>query len=206
MIAMEFPKPPARVTESAVPLFIPAPELREWAFATFIHKGGALENPDHEHLEDAEILFLWASYPEVRNGLEVAGTAEVNPKQEKRWAQGRQAAQFREWHSGVGPDFVITISAPFMAEADPVSVCAVIDHELYHCSQKKDESGDPKFSPDGLPIWAIRGHDVEEFVGVAARYGAWSEGLKALKTVLDMPPLVARSETTRAVCGCGAQI
>jgi hypothetical protein len=34
-----------------------------------------------------------------------------------------------------------------------------------------DDFGQPAFDKEGNPKIAIRGHDVEEFVGVVARYG-----------------------------------
>ncbi len=55
---MKLPVPPQRLLESLRPRFEPAPELKEWAYATFIEEGSPLQNVDHEHLKDAEILFV----------------------------------------------------------------------------------------------------------------------------------------------------
>ncbi|HVR48145.1 MAG TPA: putative metallopeptidase, partial [Pseudorhodoferax sp.] len=49
--------------------------------------------------------------------------------------------------------------------------CALVEHELYHVGQEMDEFGAPKFTREGMPRLCIRGHDVEEFVGVVRRYG-----------------------------------
>ena len=38
----------------------------------------------------------------------------------------------------------------------------------------RDKEGELKFTPEGKPVWDIRGHDVEEFDDVVRRYGAWS--------------------------------
>jgi hypothetical protein len=43
--------------------FEPAPEVLRWARATFINDGAVVENPDHEHLQQAEIGFLWTNEP-----------------------------------------------------------------------------------------------------------------------------------------------
>lgn len=40
-----------------------------------------------------------------------------------------------------------------------------------HVAQALDEFGAPRFGKDGKPKLKIRGHDVEEFVGVVKRYG-----------------------------------
>lgn len=53
-----------------------------------------------------------------------------------------------------------------------VNFCALVEHELYHCAQAVDEFGSPKFNAiTERPIFAIKGHDIEEFVGVVRRYG-----------------------------------
>ncbi len=77
------------------------------------------------------------------------------------------------------PDFLITVFAPYAAACDDASFCASIEHELYHCGQEPAEFGAPKFKMSGEPVFRIRGHDMEEFVGVVARYGI---GAAARKT------------------------
>jgi hypothetical protein len=47
-----------------------------------------------------------------------------------------------------------------------------VEHELYHIAQRTDEFGAPAFTQDGYPKLGLRGHDVEEFVGIVRRYGA----------------------------------
>jgi len=59
-----------------------------------------------------------------------------------------------------------------------------LEHELYHIVQSVDEFGAPKFNRDtGMPTLTLRGHDVEEFVGVVRRYGARACGTCILKIV-----------------------
>ena len=202
---MRFPKPPEALLDSLLPIFLPAPELKEWAFASFIHEGALLQNPDHDHLKDAEILFVWSSIAFKRGGNPVVGTAQMGQQQGTLGKRELVESVYRAWYGGDLPDFVITICAPYAAEAKPVAQCALVEHELYHCAQALDECGNPKFTDKNWPAWKIRGHDVEEFVGIAARYGAYSPELQALKFVLDRAPLVATAEID-AVCGCGAKL
>lgn len=203
---MEFPRPPQKLLESFSPLFLPCPDVREWAFETFVKESATLRNPDHEHLEDADILFLWASYPEKRNSQQVVGTAQLYMEQSTKWSQGRTAYAVREWNEGNLPDFIITLCAPYCQEASPEAICALVEHELYHCGQEKDEFGFPKFTKDGIPKYAMRGHDVEEFLGVVKRYGAFSPELHQLGEHLSRPPAIMRTDSYNAVCGCGAGV
>jgi len=46
---------------------------------------------------------------------------------------------------------------------------------------ERDAFGAPKFKKStGLPSFTLRGHDVEEFVGVVRRYGAAAAGVQAM--------------------------
>lgn len=49
------PAPPEQLDR-----FLPAPELLAWVEQTILASGGALYNPDHAHLVDADLAFLWA--------------------------------------------------------------------------------------------------------------------------------------------------
>jgi len=193
------------VLNALLPVFEPCPHVREWAFSQFIEEGSPLQNPDHDHLKDAVIGFLWTNSEAKVKGVRPDAYAETGRSSGRGPSKHREEQLFREWF-GDTTDFIITLYAPFFAEADEMSVCAVVEHELYHCGQEKDEFGHPKFTENGWPKWAMRPHDVEEFIGVAGRYGAYSEGLIAMQTVLSRPPLIKREEATRAVCGCGARV
>lgn len=45
---------------------MPVDGLAEWMAATFLADGALLQNPDHEHLVDADIGYLWAAVENVR--------------------------------------------------------------------------------------------------------------------------------------------
>jgi hypothetical protein len=162
--------------------FAPAPDLLRWVRETFIEgiHESRLTNPEHGHLALARIGVLWTDAKYSKGGRAVLGTAEIPDPKGSTWQRARQWTQLREWF-GELPDFVVTISAPYAAAADDAAFCALIEHELYHCAQALDQYGAPRFSREtGLPIWAIRGHDVEEFVGVVRRYGPDAAGVRPL--------------------------
>jgi len=79
----------------------------------------------------------------------------------------------------------------------------LVEHELYHCAQAKEGYGDTKFYKDsGLPMFEIIGHEVEEFIGVVARYGTGhpESNLSKLVSAANSSPEVARADVA-AACG-----
>ncbi len=80
-----------------------------------------------------------------------------------------------------------------------LSWCAVSEHELYHCAQARTKYGAPRFIK-GKPVFSIRGHDVEEFVGVVQRYGAVGTGVADLAAAAGRAPEIGRAGVA-AVCG-----
>lgn len=81
--------------------------------------------------------------------------------------------------------------------------CALCEHELSHCGQARDEFGVPKFSQEtGMPAFCMRGHDVEEFVGVVARYGALTPEIAALVQAANSAPVVAGGQIAIACGSC----
>ena len=204
---VDFPKVPGELFRFSGPEFLPAPQLGEWARHTFIEEGSPLWNIDHQHLALARILWVWAARPcRLNNQDGVVGTAEVFRPMETKWSQRRSTELIRGWAGGIDPQFIVTICGKYVEEADPNSVCALIEHELYHCGQEKDAFGFPKYDSDGLPKFAMRGHDVEEFVGVVARYGAYDRKLQLMKAAMNAEPSVSAKKSTNAVCGCGAKV
>lgn len=201
MALLELPSPPAIGRG-----FAPAIELAEWAQATFIDSSGPLYNPDHEHLEMADLLCVWGP-PLKSRGLEVVGTAQMGKQQGGGGKRELLEWLYTEWNGGELPDFVITVSAAYVKNASPHAVCALIEHELYHCGQALDAYGQPRYTKHGLPIFALRGHDVEEFVGVVKRYGAVGEKMNELEDALRNPVgRIGYERIEHAVCGCGAKV
>lgn len=74
---------------------------------------------------------------------------------------------------------------------------ALVYHELSHIAQKTTKDGDPIYTEEGQPVLNLVGHDTEEFVSVADRFGAWHDGLTMLRRALDNPRDIAFLEAVR---------
>ncbi|QSR18427.1 putative metallopeptidase [Novosphingobium sp. KA1] len=180
--------------------FVPAPDLLEWIRATFLEEASPLFNIEHAHLRDAALGVLWTNCDNSKQMRAVIGQAELMPPMAMgKWQRARAIQQIEEWFDGM-PDFLLTFSAPAAAGMDDPSFCALVEHELYHCAQKLDEFGMPKFKQDGTPSFALRGHDVEEFVGVVARYGAEAAGVSAMVDAAKAGPTIGRASIA-GICG-----
>lgn len=167
---MNRPKPPESVICSIFPKFEPSTELEQWARETLIGDG-EYANEDHAHLVDATIGFLWTNEENASKGRRVIGQAEIPMFRCGKWQKARQEMQIREWFGDI-PDFIITLDAVYCMDCSDMEFMALVDHELYHCAQAIDDFGSPKFNKDtGMPSFAMRGHDVEEFIGIVKRYG-----------------------------------
>lgn len=176
----------------------PAPELLQWSLATFVQEDGILCNEEHVHLREADICMLWASTGFNKQGRTVLGQAEQVMFRAGGWQKARQEQQMVEWFGRV-PSFLITIDASFAATCSDTEFCALIEHELYHVGQERDEFGQPAFKKDGTPKLAMRGHDVEEFIGVVRRYGM-TEDVRRLVEVANSTPEIGTYNIARA-CG-----
>lgn len=205
------PYPPARLTGMGrLDTFEPDGDLAAWARAAFMLEGSPLFNPDHAILAagQARIGWLWTNTESTRQGRRILGKAETPHYQGGGWTKDRQAFQMREWFRGwwgfePDPEFVITLDALWCAHVPDEAFCALVEHELYHCAQALDaKTGDLKFSKEtGRPVWRIRGHDVEEFTGVAARYGADVVGAREFVDAATSPAHRKYLGDIRVVCG-----
>lgn len=167
--------------------FMPSPAMEAWIRATFLDVDGPLYNPDHQHLLSAKLGVVWTGVLNNRHQRTILATCETTKQNTSgAWKKARAEQQLEDWF-GELPDFLITLYAPALSAFDDRSFCAVIEHECYHAAQAKDEFGSPKFHRDGSPAFALRGHDVEEFHGVAARYGLPAD-LKALLELAQQQP------------------
>lgn len=202
------PRPPASlfsiesVTDGII--FVPAPDLIDWARATFIDEGAPLENPDHAHLRSAQIAALWTTVPNGRGGRTIIGQAEFGQTigGMGKWQRARAEQQILEWF-GFWPDFLLTFFAPYADECSDAQFCALVEHELYHCAQERDEFGSPKFKKStGMPAFCLRGHDVEEFVGVVRRYGPDASGVRTMIDAAAESPTVAAADINFACGNC----
>lgn len=178
---------------------IPATEVQEWIHRQILSDDGGLYNPDHAHLPEADICFMWASNSFSKRGRAVLGQAEQVMLRAGGWQKARMEQQMYEWFGRV-PEFVITLAADYCSQCSDLEFCALVEHELYHIAQATDDYGAPKFNKEtGLPVLTLRGHDVEEFTGVVRRYGA-SEDVQKLVDAANKPAEVAHLDIARA-CG-----
>ncbi len=205
-IGVTRPHPPDEVGDDVPERSAPAPEFSDWIRDTFISASGALANPRYEHLLDANIGVLWTNVINQTKMMQVWATAEIPQTMGSAWKRARAEQQLADWF-GFVPDFVHTYYAPDVRLLDDRGFCALVEHELHHCAQAVDRFGDPKFNRDtGRPIYAIHGHDAEEFVGVVERYGMTHPGVRKLVAAANRPPLFG-DHTIEMACGtCHAKV
>ncbi|WKL65481.1 putative metallopeptidase [Pseudomonas qingdaonensis] len=195
---MSRPKPPADLLESLWLTLRPAPEVWEWIQREILATTGSIHNEEHGHLIDASVGVMWASSSFAKKGRSVLGQAEQLMIRAGGWQKARQEQQMRDWF-GEEPEFLITLAADYCDQCTEAEFCALVEHELYHIAHKLDKYGAPAFTQDGMPKLEMRGHDVEEFVGVVRRYGA-SDDVQQLIDAASRPPEVAKINISRA-CG-----
>ncbi|AZC51786.1 hypothetical protein C4K35_4211 [Pseudomonas chlororaphis subsp. piscium] len=200
---MERPYPPTALLELAELSdfgirLVPAPDVWEWLQSEILSDTGSIHNEDHAHLLDADIQVMWASSSFEKQGRRVLGQAEQVAFRAGGWQKARMEQQMMDWFGEV-PAFIITLAADYCAECSDAEFCALVEHELYHIAQATDKYGQPAFTEEGAPKLKLRGHDVEEFVGVVRRYGA-SREVQALVDAANNPAEVGKLNISRA-CG-----
>jgi hypothetical protein len=196
------PAPPAEILEFGGPSFIPAPELETWARDSFIEDGAPIWNEEHAHLQHARIGFLWTAVSNARGGHRIVGQCELMPPMAMgKWQRARAEQQVEAWF-GVVPDFLVTLDAHYASHCDDAEFCSLVEHEMLHAGQERDPFGAPRFLKSGKPKFAVRGHDVEEFVSIVRRYGvgAAAGATRALVEAASRKPEVGAVQISQA-CG-----
>lgn len=163
------PHPPVDLT-----IIVPAVGMGDWVQREILAADGRIHNGDHAHLLDADLEFLWAPQGFTKQMRTVIGQAEEVAIRAGGWQKMRQEQQMVAWFGRV-PKYLITFDAAYCASCSDDEFCMLVEHELYHLAHKKDAWGAPAFTQEGLPKIALRGHDVEEFIGVVRRYGIGSQ-------------------------------
>jgi hypothetical protein len=200
---MKRPLPPPDMAQYGSPAFLPADGMDEFVRATFLDQDSPLFIPEHEILAQATFGYLWAA-PEAkdRNRM-IVGTAQLMRPPQKKWTSLRALFQVEQWFGDI--DFLITLSVPYVtaSHVTEAEVLALIDHELCHCCQD-ERDGAPLFRQDtGEPIWGMRSHDVEQFIGPVRRWGAGPAGVTELVSAAQQPPLFGEVDIRSVVEGCG---
>lgn len=138
-----------------------------------------LRLPEFSHLKDGEahIEFLMRGQPEFRGGRHVLGSVHL-PQ-----VQGQLKNVFAwilEEKFGSLPDFLVILEEDYWLEADEREREILVYHELCHTTHAEDKNGAPRYDKDtGRPVFALVGHDVEEFAAVVRRYGLHNPDLVA---------------------------
>lgn len=181
--------------------FAPSPDMAAWLRSTFIDRDGPLANDDHMYLRHASVGVLWTNEEHIRKCTRTLGRASLGePKGSDAWKRLRREVQIKGWFGGI-PDFIITLDARWFMQANNIQRCALIEHELTHCSPQQDPFGGVKFSRStGKPRWQIRKHDSESFAGVVRRYGAWNEGLRQVQAAMEEGPTIGQARID-GLCG-----
>ena len=121
---------------------------------------------NHIELGDYEIVVLFKPNWWRSGGKEVAGKAALCGAQEKLLSD---------------VDGVITLAWDWWDEtATREQKVALLDHELSHFAVEFDDE-------TGEATLTIVGHDVEEFLGVWERHGAWTVDLEKAEAQLRLP-------------------
>jgi len=107
------------------------------------------------------------------------------------------------------PQARVWIYAPYWAECDDDSACALFEHELYHYAHKRNKQGELMYDEenDDRPVLTKRGHDVGEFIEVVRRYGvgAVHPNVQLFVEAAQGEPAVGRAKVA-AACACGATV
>jgi hypothetical protein len=183
--------------------FVPSFTMSAWIKSSFLNDKSGLYNPEHSHLRSANIGVLWTNADCSRQGIIVVGMAEIPrpPTSANAWHKARFNFQLKEWFGRI-PDFLLTFDARYSMKCDDLGFCSLVEHELYHCAQARNEYNCPKYRKDGTPVFTIRGHDVEEFVGIVQRYGAGAGAGRTMELVAAAAkrPQIGAAKI-RAACG-----
>ena len=78
--------------------------------------------------------------------------------------------------------------------------------ELLHCSVALDSDGEPKYLKDGSPQYALKGHDVTEFVSIVRRYGAFDPRVAAMVEAGTRTPEIGRLAISQACGTCAVKL
>lgn len=135
-----------------------------------------IELDEHKHFADEEIAveFLLRVHPKVKAGRLQLGAVMLPT------VQGNLKDLFEQllaaWF-GRMPHFLIVLDQEFWMQADEVTRCALLEHEMMHVKQGRTKDGDLRFDRDGNAVFDIVAHDLEEFNYIVRKYGAWKSDI-----------------------------
>tara|TARA_R100000306_G_scaffold59327_1_gene58248 strand:- start:3991 stop:4293 length:303 start_codon:yes stop_codon:yes gene_type:complete len=88
------PAPPQDFIESLWNRVQLVPELGQWVQSVILAEDGPLHNPDHAHLIDVDLRFLWASGAFNKQDMTVIGQAEQVMFRAGGWQKVRYSPHF----------------------------------------------------------------------------------------------------------------
>jgi len=134
--------------------------MTEWTKASpaVLEMAERLINKSHHHLRGARIGFLFR---------DKAG------KSKGKMVQGKALKISSSLEPYIELDFMIWLSEEDWHEMGQAPREALLDHELCHCGG------------DGEEGYKIRPHDVEEFIEIITRHGAWTLPLLKIKNEIQ---------------------
>lgn len=143
-----------------------------------------MRDPEHQHLADNEVSIGWLMRctPKDKGGKRELGSVHAV----KSMFQGGfkdLGLMLLEHLLGDLPEFLIVLDLEFWRDATGEQREALVWHELAHVKQLLDKFGAPRFDRDGLPVFGIIEHDVAAFRSEVARYGLWTDDLRAFVAV-----------------------
>jgi len=137
-----------------------------------VHYAKVVAMPEHKHLAEGRprVAFLLREDPKICQCKVELGSVHM-PK-----VQGSLKDVFT-WSLqrllGYMPDYLMILDRDYWMASSPALREILIFHEACHMVQKTNKDGDPSYNDDGLPVWGLLGHDLEEFDAVVRRYGAY---------------------------------
>lgn len=140
--------------------FYPAPTVEDVARPLMA------EHHPHIKTHSVRLDFLFFDKEKKRNGMTVWGYA-TKISSLAAFLAGEEENQD---DGSTEPFFVIAIWDVIWRTLNPDQRKALVDHELAHCGAEYDDKGKTKLS--------LRGHDLEEFHAIYARYGAWRKSIQ----------------------------
>lgn len=157
-----------------------APEVEE------IARSLIRECPDHSHLIEARILYLFRYGTWSKGGDTVLGKAQRLTGLSGYLAKQMLLRAIDVTDEDAAFDFVVMINGDRWEYLSADHREALVDHELCHCIKTGDDD-------DGNPIWAIANHDVEEFASVLRRHGIYDERLRGFAKALKQVSIEAQA-------------
>lgn len=160
------------MTDAAAPYRLPDANDHPGTIAARV-----MRMPEHRHLVENEIDIEWL----MRDATKVKAGRQVLGSVHEPAVQGELRDMFEWLLTGLFgrlPRFLVILDSEYWRQAGPEAREILVFHELAHIRQKEDRYGAPRFDKDGMPVYGLRGHDVEEFTSVVARYGAWTDEIK----------------------------